>query len=167
MSIEIFIKNWKDELRSQVQPIVKAGKRKPVIAIICIEQKVDEEFIDICKDIGFIGSVYELPRSVIKDSTDFIWKTLDLECDGLYVQKPLPEDFFNPIAMHNFRAKGILNFLKSQNIDPLAQLITLELMQEGCQVVCGEVRLSAEDVIKLERMAILEDAIEYWREEDD
>ncbi len=39
--VKEFIDKWKEELRSQVQPIVEAGKRKPTITIIRVGDTPD------------------------------------------------------------------------------------------------------------------------------
>ena len=70
MDVNVFIKNWIDELRSLVNTGVKAGKRKPTIAIVCLDSKADEEFIKTCKDIGFVGEIDKVDPKVLFDLID-------------------------------------------------------------------------------------------------
>lgn len=164
MDVNVFIKNWIDELRSSVNTGVKAGKRKPTIAIVCLDSKADEEFIKICKDIGFIGEVYEVPTEEISQK-DLFWKVLDIDTDGVYVQEPLPEGYSNPLNMGEFAAIGIKVYLDANGVDPQIRDLTIAVAAEGYNVMCAGITLEKEVIDKLSKIALLECAIKEWEDE--
>ena len=164
-NVELFVKHWKEELRSLVQPIVKAGKRKPTITIIRVGDTSDSGMEEMCKEVGFIGDIYRIPiDSGIKQED--LWE-LALQCDTdeVYVEEPLPDAFYNPVSTGEYTKKGILTFLKSLNIDPPVSRVVIAFAAEGYEVQVGEQVLTQEDVKLLEQMAVLESGIEYWKDE--
>lgn len=164
MDVNVFIKNWIDELRSSVNAGVKAGKRKPTIAIVCLDSKVDEEFVKMCKDIGFIGEVYEVPTEEISQK-DLFWKVLDIDTDGVYVQEPLPEGYSNPLHMEEFAAIGLKVYLDANGVDPQMRDLTIAVAAEGYNVMCAGITLEKEVINKLSKVALLECAIKEWEDE--
>ncbi len=163
--VKEFIDKWKEELRSQVQPIVEAGKRKHTITIIRVGDTPDSGMEEMCKEVGFIGDLYRIPiDSGIKPED--LWE-LALQCntDEVYVEEPLPDGFYNPVCMVEHTEKGILLFLKSLNIDPPIDRVVIALAAEDYEVRIGETTLTKEDFILLEQMAVLESGIEYWENE--
>lgn len=165
--VKVFVKNWKDELRSQVQPIVKAGKRKsPTITIIRIGDTPDSGMKEIAKDIGFIGDLYKIPTDSGIAQEDLMDLVLQCDTDEVYVEEPLPDDFSNPLSTGEYAREGILIFLKSLNIDPPTKRVVIGFAAEGYEVQIGEEVLSAEDVKLLEQMAVLESGIKYWKESE-
>lgn len=165
MDVNVFIKNWIDELRSSVNTGVKAGKRKPTIAIVCLDSKADEEFIKTCEDVGFIGEVYEVPTEEISQK-DLFWKVLDIDTDGVYVQEPLPEGYSNPLDMEKFAATGIKVYLDANGVDPRMQNLTIAVAAEGYNVMCAGITLEKEVIDKLSRIALLENAVKEWEDEN-
>lgn len=165
--VEVFIKNWKDELRSRVQPIVKAGKRKPTITIIRIGDMPDSGMMEIAKDIGFIGDLYQIPLDSGIAQEDLMDLVLQCDTDEVYVEEPLPDSFNNPVSSGEYVKEGILIFLKSLNIDPPVGRVVIGFAAEGYEVQIGEEILGAEDVKLLEQMAVLESGIKYWEEDRD
>jgi len=163
---ENFIKNWKDELRSQVQPIVKAGKRKPTIAIVCVDQKVNEDFVKTCKEVGYIGEIYEIPKEELAQE-NVLWRMLgNLDTDVAYVQEPLPEGFENPLPMDRYTKRGILTFVKSLNIQGPIERAIVSAAADGYEVRIGDIVLREEDVRQLEQLALLEEGLQAWKEYD-
>ena len=157
----------KDELRSQVQPIVKAGKRKPpTITIIRIGDTPDSGMMEMAKDIGFIGDLYKIPIDSGIAQEDLMDLVLQCDTDEVYVEEPLPDAFSNPLSSGEYAKEGILIFLKSLNIDPPTKRVVIGFAAEGYEVQIGEEVLSAEDVKLLEQMAVLESGIKYWRESE-
>ncbi len=168
--VKVFIKNWKDELRSQVQPIVKAGKRKPTITIIRIGDTPDSGMVEVAKDIGFIGDLYQIPIDSGITQEDLMNLVLQCDTDEVYVEEPLPDGFSNPVFTGEYVKEGILIFLKSLNIDPSVSKVIIGFQilaaAEGYEVQIGEEVLSGEDVKLLEQMAVLESGIKYWQESE-
>lgn len=163
--VKIFVKNWKDELRSQVQPIVKAGKRKPTITIIRVGDDCGNSMVELCKDIGFIGDLYNIPIDSGVTSKDLRDIVINAETDKVYVEEPLPDGFENPFSKRGYVKEGILIFLKSLNIDPQGSRVVLNFAADGYEVQIGETVLTKEDVTLLEQMAVLESGIEYWKDD--
>lgn len=163
--VKNFVKNWKDELRSQVQPIVKAGKRNPTVTIIRVGDTPDSGIMEMAKDIGFIGDLYQIPLDSGITQKDLFTLALDVDSDEVYVEEPLPGDFYNPVATGEHMKKGMSTYLKSLNIDPLVDRIVVSFASEGCEVRTGEECLGPEDFKLLEQMAVLEDGVEYWKDE--
>ena len=157
--VEVFIKNWKDELRSRVQPIVKAGKRKPTVTIVRIGDTPDSGMMEIAKDIGFIGDLYQIPLDSGIAQEDLMDLVLQCDTDEVYVEEPLPEGFENPLITGRYMEKGILTFLKSQNIDPLGWRIILAFANDKYEAHIGDIVFYKEQVETLEQMAILEEGI--------
>ena len=165
--VKNFVKNWKDELRSRIQPIVKAGKRKPTITIIRIGDTPDSGIMEMAKDIGFIGDLYQIPLDSGITQKDLFSLALDADTDEVYIEEPLPGDFYNPVATGEQMKRGVSTYLKSLNIDPVFNRVVVSFISDGCEIQMGEERLNIEDFKLLEQMAVLEDGIKYWEDDRD
>lgn len=160
-----FINQWKEELRSQVKSIVESGKRKPLIAIVRLEGAQDSGMVDLVKEVGFSGSLYEIPLSSGITQKDLAWMPLEIECDEMYIEEPLPEGFYDPYPTIRHVREGLLDFLKSQNISPQAHAVTIMLVENGYTVTIGDVTINKEEVDALIRMGVLSSAVDCWKSE--
>ena len=75
MEIKNFCKNWKDELRSQIQPIVKAGKRRPTLTIVQVgENPASNKYVDNkikdCKEVGIVVELFRIPEDAGLEQKD-------------------------------------------------------------------------------------------------
>lgn len=157
MDIKNFIKNWKDELRSE-------AKKQPGVQSISIVEigKTQEKMLEKCKEVGIIGFVYRIPtesgittkelRRLLSQSekeTKIVWLELPVpdfidlrEIDDRYYKLPFGE--------------GVVTFLKSQNIE--GGMIKV-LIDNGYEVEIGEHRLRQEDIEDLAYCVLLENVL--------
>ena len=96
MEIKNFCKNWKDELRSQIQPIVKAGKRRPTLTIVQVgENPASNKYVDNkikdCKEVGIVVELFRIPEDAGLEQKDLNKIVYDCESDGIIIQLPLPQ----------------------------------------------------------------------------
>lgn len=96
MKIKNFCKNWKDELRSQIQPIIKAGKRRPALTIVQVgENPASNKYVDNkikdCKEVGIIVELFRIPEDAGLKQKDLNKIVYDCESDGIIIQLPLPQ----------------------------------------------------------------------------
>ena len=134
----ICVKNWKAELRSQVQAIVKAGKRKPFMTIVQIENNGSNDLVDTvikeCQDLKISVDHYRIPVEEI-NIEQFCNLLVNISCDGTWVVLPAGnfeyEDFKRAIwpaqdingLLFDSRpkpaiVKAIKCYINSQNITP-------------------------------------------------
>lgn len=163
--IKKFIDEWKEEMRERVQPIVESGKRKPLIAVVRLEGAQDSGMVDLVKELGFAGDLYEIPLSSGITQKDLFWMPLETECDEMYIEEPLPEGFYDPYNMTTYVREGLLKFLKSQNISPQAQTVVLTMVEDGYTITVGDITITKEEVDALIRMGVLSSAVDCWKSE--
>lgn len=151
-----FCKNWLNELRSQVQPIVKVAKRKrPSLTIVAIGDHPEvEQIIEDCKIAVAYIDCYEIPEEDFNEAEDGSLKRLlaGVETDGVWLAQDTGKNFVEPIKAifgsqyyNTPMAVGVSAYLKSLNTTPGVALcwdteICKVLLKDGWAVICPGVQ---------------------------
>jgi len=149
-----FCKNWLKELRSQVQPVVKAAKRKrPSLTIIAIGEHPEvKKIIDDCKFVGCYVDSYEIPVEEYEENKGAFQQLLiDIDSDAIWLAQDAvgmvdPIKTVNGSQYYNTpMAVGVSTYLKSLNTTPGVALcwdteICKVLLKDGWAVICPGVQ---------------------------
>lgn len=158
MDIDVFIKNWKDELRSE------AKKRPGIqsISIVQVDPKEDSELLKRCKEIGIVGFIYKIPidSGINTKKLKNLLAQAESETEMVFLELPVP-DFIDleEIDSKYYKlpiGKGVVAFLKSQNIE--GELIEI-LVNEGYKVKVGDVEIDEVHVRELGYCALMEECL--------
>ena len=138
--VKSFVKNWKDELRSEIAIGKAAGRKPPSLTIVQIGHNeastkyVDNKIKD-CKEVGIYVDLYRIPEESGITTVDLMRIVNNCETNGVIVQLPVPDSidmnkvkesiawekdvdgFVDYSPYYPATPKGILTFLESQNIE--------------------------------------------------
>lgn len=168
METKEFCKNWLEEMRSQVQPIVKAAKRKrPSLTIISIGEHPEvEQIIKNCKFVGCYIDKYQIPTEEYEENKRAFQQLLiDIDSNAIWLVQDVTGKV-NPIKAVNGSeyyntplAVGVITYLNSLNITPGVALcwdteICRVLLKDGWAVVCPGVQSNIDWAIARADVAI-------------
>jgi methylenetetrahydrofolate dehydrogenase (NADP+)/methenyltetrahydrofolate cyclohydrolase len=138
--VKSFVKNWKEELRSEITIGKAAGRKPPSLTIVQIGHNeastkyVDNKIKD-CKEVGIYVDLYRIPEESGITTADLMRIVNNCETNGVIVQLPVPDSidmnkvkesiawekdvdgFVDYSPYYPATPKGILAFLESQNIE--------------------------------------------------